>query len=181
MGDTTLSVDEMIQLIAHGEVANDFETGRISEDEFLTDAIARCQLSCDIEKVRAHLEEIFWPNEDVCNLIPKLAQSHSIYLLSNTNATHARRFQQDYASTLGHFDRLFMSHELGVMKPDSQIYERVQQEIGLPSESLLFVDDLEANIEAARSAGWNGIVYRGIERLKQELKDYEITESGGTG
>lgn len=55
---------------------------------------------------------------------------------------------------LEEFDRRFLSGEMGVTKPDPRIYEMVEEGCGLPPESLLFTDDREENVEAARIRGW---------------------------
>ena len=52
------------------------------------------------------------------------------------------------------FDRSYVSGHLGVTKPDAHIYELVEQDCGLPPESLLFTDDRPANIAAAAARGW---------------------------
>ena len=46
-------------------------------------------------------------------------------------------------------------------KPERPIYDLMVRRIGLPPERLLFLDDLERNIEAARSFGWRGEVFTG--------------------
>lgn len=52
------------------------------------------------------------------------------------------------------FDRLYVSGVMGVIKPDSRIYQMVEQDCGLPPESLLFTDDRADNITAAARRGW---------------------------
>jgi 2-haloacid dehalogenase len=52
------------------------------------------------------------------------------------------------------FDRLYVSGQMGVIKPDPRIYEMVEDDCGLPPESLLFTDDRADNITAAARRGW---------------------------
>jgi 2-haloacid dehalogenase len=52
------------------------------------------------------------------------------------------------------FDRLYVSGRMGVIKPDPRIFEMVEQDCGLPPESLLFADDRADNITAAARRGW---------------------------
>lgn len=52
------------------------------------------------------------------------------------------------------FDRRYVSGVMGVIKPDPRIYEMVEQDCGLPPESLLFTDDRADNITAAARRGW---------------------------
>jgi putative hydrolase of the HAD superfamily len=89
--------------------------------------------------------------------------------LSNTNELHAVHFRRQFADTLAHFDVLVLSHEVGIRKPCAEIYAHCQNLAGSEPRQCLFIDDLPANIEAARACGWHGIVYhRGLD-LRREL------------
>lgn len=52
------------------------------------------------------------------------------------------------------FDRLYVSGRMGVIKPDPRIYQMVEEDCGLPPQSLLFTDDRAENITAAARRGW---------------------------
>lgn len=172
---TTLSTEEMIDRIVAGELEEAIETGRMQEQEYLVEVKARCHLDCDLDTIRQCLAEIFWGNSSVCELIPRLSAHYPLYLLSNTNIIHARRFRDQFASTLSHFRSLILSYEVGCMKPHSGIYEHAERMAGSSTDSLLFIDDRPENIHAARDRGWNGIVYTGTESLKQQWSDFGIS------
>lgn len=55
---------------------------------------------------------------------------------------------------LAEFDRRYVSGMMGVTKPDPRIYQMVEDDCGLPPESLLFTDDRADNITAAARRGW---------------------------
>lgn len=85
--------------------------------------------------------------------------------LSNTNHEHWVRFDPPGATsaarefpTVGLLDRRFASHLLGAAKPDPEIYALFERAVGLTGASILFLDDLHENIEAARARGWVGEV-----------------------
>ncbi|MHA3979939.1 HAD family hydrolase [Halovulum sp. GXIMD14794] len=63
-----------------------------------------------------------------------------------------------YAETqypqLGEFDRRFISGHMGVIKPEAQIYEMVEQATGLSGAQIFFTDDRADNISAAEARGW---------------------------
>jgi 2-haloacid dehalogenase len=63
-----------------------------------------------------------------------------------------------------------VSGQEGVAKPDAAAYERVAQRSGLPLDRLVFVDDKEVNVEAARALGMDGIVFTDAERLRVDLR-----------
>ena len=55
---------------------------------------------------------------------------------------------------LAEFDRHYVSGRMGVIKPDPLIYQMVEEDCGLPPQSLLFTDDRADNITAAARRGW---------------------------
>jgi putative hydrolase of the HAD superfamily len=55
------------------------------------------------------------------------------------------------------FDKLFLSYEIGIHKPDAGIYTHVLQNAGIKAEECVFIDDSLANVDAARLLGMKGI------------------------
>jgi putative hydrolase of the HAD superfamily len=51
------------------------------------------------------------------------------------------------------------SHEVGVAKPDPAAYALTTERLGVHPHEVLFLDDVEANIEAARAAGWHAVLH----------------------
>ena len=57
------------------------------------------------------------------------------------------------------FDRVAISAEIGVMKPDVAAYQAILGMLALPASACVFIDDLPANVAAARALGMRGIVF----------------------
>lgn len=95
---------------------------------------------------------------DRVRYLEKLKTSYRIFLLSNTNEIHRLKFHRDFESGFGYslynlFERNFYSHEMGMRKPDPQIYIEALREADLNPEETLFIDDMKENIEAAGTLG----------------------------
>ena len=56
------------------------------------------------------------------------------------------------------FDKIFLSCELGVEKPEPEIFEKVVASIGCAPDDILFFDDSEVNCEAARQCGLQAVL-----------------------
>jgi putative hydrolase of the HAD superfamily len=100
-----------------------------------------------------------------------LFRSHTpTYLFSNTHALHYEYIQENYAFPR-HVHGVVLSHELGMRKPEPRIYAAALKiaKVSQPSAAL-FIDDLEANVAAARQAGLQAIRYRGSEDLFRRLQ-----------
>jgi len=56
------------------------------------------------------------------------------------------------------FDAVVVSCEIGVRKPDAEMFDHVTERLGVDPASTVLVDDFEANVDGARRAGWHGIL-----------------------
>jgi len=88
--------------------------------------------------------------------------------LSNTNPLHAERHATE-EGVYDLFDHRFLSHELGLVKPDREIYDHVVARLGCPAERVLFLDDNQINVDGARSAGLRAERARGLAETRAAL------------
>jgi putative hydrolase of the HAD superfamily len=66
-------------------------------------------------------------------------------------------------------ERVFLSAELGLLKPDPAIYLRVAEELGIPADRVVFVDDKAGNVAGAESVGMTGHVFTDATALRAFL------------
>lgn len=67
------------------------------------------------------------------------------------------------------FESILSAEELGLKKSDVFTYKKINEMLAKNPEELVFIDDTAENIEAAKRAGWNGIVYLSNNQLFKEL------------
>lgn len=79
--------------------------------------------------------------------------------ISNTNAVHVAWFDA-HAPELNEFELVIMSNEVGLRKPDPEIYELAMEILDASPAQILYVDDRAENVEAARQLGANAILHR---------------------
>ena len=109
---------------------------------------------------------------------PTVTRMHALasrvpqYLFSNTNAMHHACWSRRYAAELAPLTAQFVSHRMGLRKPDRAAFEHVTREIGLPPARILFFDDTPENVEGARSAGLQGVHVRSPEDVAQGLRPW---------
>ena len=172
---TDMSAVDMFAAIYQGHLEDDFESGRLSVEQFCDAFRDLCRLRCDNTALTAAVGDIFEPNPEVCNLSPRLASRYRILLGSNTNALHARHFLQQFQAVLSAFHGVVLSHEIGVRKPLAEFFNHCQKLAGCPAAECLFIDDLPANIEGAKAAGLQGIVYAPGEDFLGRLRGLGIS------
>lgn len=74
------------------------------------------------------------------------------------------------ASAAGKYlDPLIFSCDLGLAKPDTSIYEKTLEILGVPASSVLFIDDRGVNVEAARAVGMRGLVHTSVAATRAAL------------
>ena len=69
------------------------------------------------------------------------------------------------------FDALIVSAEVGVMKPEPKIYQIALEQLNIKPEEAVFVDDISSNVDAARTLGMQGILFRNPEQTMSKLKE----------
>ena len=105
---------------------------------------------------------ILTPEIAPCSRILRALRSRGVpvFALSNFGGDNFDVALRHYP-VLAEFDRAYISGRMGVVKPDPQIYQRVEADCGLPAGSLLFVDDRADNIAAAAARGWRTHLFEG--------------------
>src|ERR1700727_2928595 len=88
-----LTNQEMFKLVYEGTLEDQVERGDLTVPVFLEQVRQLLQLSCDADFAAKAIADVFWPNPEVCELIPKLAPHYRILLGSNTNAIHSGQFR----------------------------------------------------------------------------------------
>jgi putative hydrolase of the HAD superfamily len=91
------------------------------------------------------------------------SSKYRLFLLSNTNELHISWIQNDWGMSLYNefkncFEQFYLSHEIGLRKPNADIYEYVLEKNNLVAAETYFVDDTEENTVAAEKLGikvWN--------------------------
>lgn len=89
--------------------------------------------------------------------------------LSNTNPVHWQR-HLDHWGIVQHFDWTFTSHELGLLKPDPAVFDHVIRTIGTSPDRLLFLDDSDEHVRAARDSGMRAQRTRGLREVQDALR-----------
>jgi putative hydrolase of the HAD superfamily len=89
-------------------------------------------------------------------------------ILSNMGDTVLASIQREF-DWLPRFDVLIWSFEHKMAKPDAAIYRLTLDKLGTRPEETLFIDDKQANIDAARDLGLLAIQFSTIERLREDL------------
>ncbi len=133
-----------------------FERGRCSSDHFAAGVIDEWGLDIAagefLARFRAWPEELF---DGAVELVEEVAGLCRVGCLSNTNELHWDVMDSRWGLA-DHFEELFLSYRLDLVKPDREIFVHVAAALGLAPDRILFLDDNPANVDQARSGGPGG-------------------------
>ena len=136
-----------------------YETGSISRTEFVDriNLIAKTNIP-ENEIIAAWNAMLLNYKPARIEWIKRLHEDHKLLLLSNTNDAHFEYFHNKLIAEYGVtfyqlFDHVYLSHEMGLLKPSHEIYERVIAEQQLNLQRTLFIEDTARNVAGAQEVG----------------------------
>lgn len=155
-----MSVEEIKSIVHQGAYFHDYERGLISDAEFRMHLRQSLNLQVSDAQLDAAWNAMLLdiPMERI-DLLVRLKEKFSIYLLSNTNNIHLQSFNGIVQNLTGqsaidnYFHRAYYSHLLKLSKPDVAIYNHVLLQNSLEPESTIFLDDNKDNLIGANKAG----------------------------
>ena len=140
-----------------------FEKGKISELQFI-EGFQKHIPHASIDEIRSAWNTVLldFPLYRL-EFLQMLSQKYRLFLLSNTDAIHIDTFQHKAGITFYRefyqcFERVYFSFELGMRKPDAEIFNHLVKKHDLTPKRTLFIDDKKENTDAALALGfqvWN--------------------------
>jgi HAD superfamily hydrolase (TIGR01509 family) len=91
------------------------------------------------------------------------------YIFSNTNELAVAHIRENFPF-FGGFDDYILSYEHGAMKPDTKLYEVVEQKTGHRREKIIYIDDRAENIAAAAARGWQVVLQETPAKSREALR-----------
>ena len=167
---TGMSQDEAHGAIVASHAVHALETGEIGADAFGQQFAAELGVSLSsVEMVELWASWEAGPKPGSVRLLESLRDRHRIACLTNNNAIHWSRL-----CTLHNADRLFhkcyVSHEIGLMKPDPRLFEHVVADLGAPAPEIVYFDDRQDIVEAADAFGLNAHQVTSPEHIRAVLE-----------
>lgn len=140
-----------------------FEKGQISQENFLL-GIQKHVPNASIDEILNAWNAILldFPLRRL-EFVQKLSKKYRLFLLSNTDAIHIETFEREngvsfYSDFYQCFEKIYFSFEMGMRKPDAEIFNYILKKHDLSAKRTLFIDDKKENTDVALSLGfqvWN--------------------------
>ncbi len=144
------------------------DLGVLSEAELVAQLAERAGVSED--EIWDFAKAIPQINTKLLDYIRETLQSNcKLGLLTNIHSSMLERIMQD---KLELFDFIFTSSDLGLVKPDPQIYVSILEKLDFDPTDIMFIDDTPKNIDVANTFGIRGVVYENTEQVIEQVEAF---------
>ncbi len=155
LGEAGVTVTD---LPAVQELALRYERGTVGNREFLASLSAFAGHALPEEDLARAWQDIFEPNAPMWEVVAALHGRYPLYLLSNTNRLQHDHIVERYRIFAKFADGVY-SYREKMMKPEPEIFEMAIRQFSVRPEATIYIDDIPANVEAARAAGLQALCY----------------------
>lgn len=152
-----------------------FDQGLLTSAETVTRTSERLALdSAALTGLLALIPDLLTPVEGTVEILKGLRGRRTLrgdiklLYLSNMPAPFARELEQRH-SFLNWFDGGIFSGDVKLIKPQPEIFQLMQQRFNLDPAQTLFIDDLQDNVDASRSFGWQAVQFVSPVKLRGQL------------
>jgi HAD superfamily hydrolase (TIGR01509 family) len=147
-----------------------FDLGLIEPDELAQKISKRTGMAeADIHLLIARIPSHMSPQQGTVSIISDLkAAGHQLYYLSNMPAGYSD-FLESSHDFFAHFSDGIFSARVQQIKPQMPIFENANQRFGVSGKETIFIDDVQANIDAAHAHGWTGVRFDEPTQVRRDL------------
>lgn len=141
-------------------------------DALMPFAAALARAGADVDAAAFYddmLRSCVVPDADVLALVDELRAEGNVCGLATNQDNVAAAFMLDALGYRDRFDRLYVSCALGVRKPHPEFFAAVLRDLAADASGVVFVDDSQANVDAATAAGMQGILVKPGDSVRQLL------------
>jgi len=155
------TIDSYDGLIRSIHARNDFESGKITPNEFTKRSIESSGIPIKPHEFITAWRRVFTRNPPMWDSVAKLKSEgrHRLILFSNTNAIHCPWIFEEFPEFEA-FDGKVLSYQIGAMKPEAEFYHHAIREFALDPATTLYIDDLPENIATGEKFGFRCHQYR---------------------
>ena len=144
----------------------------------LSYGIDDCRLAAELAETFPRLrrkKHVVYP--DTIPILRELSRNYSLGLLTN-GAPDLQRLKIEGSGLAGYFDRILISGDIGIGKPDRRIYERILEQLGARADTTLMIgNNLTSDIRGAQDVGLRAVWLNRCSRSRDDriIPDWEIS------
>ena len=164
-----MDYEDIDKLVFGSPSARQASVGEITEDAHWANVLKRLKRpAAELQTIK---DEFFGGDvidRELVEFIRSLRGKFHVGLISN--AWSGMRAHLKREGLLELFETVVISAEVGVMKPEVRAYFIALEQAGVKAEAAVFVDDVQANIDACQQIGMKGVLFNDPQKAEDELK-----------
>ena len=148
--------------------------GRITEKQFYQKIQKTLHVFLNEKQMHNIIVKKMKANKSLQKFIPTLKPAKTALFTNSIGHMAAEVLKARRYPVKKVFDKVFYSNVIHLAKPEIKAFDYVVKKLKVKPEEALMVDDRAGNIEQAKLAGLNGIVYKNLTRFKKDLNNYQL-------
>lgn len=159
----------------HELMLNDFETGRITLDEYLRRVVFYREHTFTVDDFKKFMFAQSQPFPDALDYLKKLAQTRQYTIASlNNESLELNEYRIHTFRLRDYFEAFFSSCYLGLRKPNVEIYKLALKITQREPAECVMIDDRGLNLETAKELGMHTIQVKSFAQMKSDLEKLNI-------
>jgi FMN phosphatase YigB (HAD superfamily) len=168
------SIESIIEEFYYRDFTLPFEKGLVSSHNFYLDFRKAFAIDFDYGEFVDIWCKIFFPIDEVVDLVTKLKRRYPVYLISNINKLHFEYLYKEHPKIFALFDDLILSFKVKSIKPEIKIYQALKEAAGVEFKDIIYIDDRADLIEAAKRLDLQCIHFIDHAKLIKDLKPLKL-------
>jgi FMN phosphatase YigB (HAD superfamily) len=169
-----LSPDKVWAAVPQDPMWQGWQEGRVTPKDWYENVIARFHTPISFGEFCGAWNSILCPELILPErLFKQLSEKCRLVLLSNTDPIHVGCMESKFPF-IRYFPERIYSCDVGASKPGLKIFRAAIRAAGVPAKQILFVDDIQKNVLAARRLGLKAHQFRSRRRLEAVLRTMHL-------
>jgi glucose-1-phosphatase len=169
---TLLSIEEIQSWFKMDEAYKKHERGEIGAAQYFNHLRSVLELQATDSEIALGWNALFLDEiDETLNYISKVKSQLPCFAFTNSNPTHRDFWVNKYPRVIKSLDKIFVSSDLGLRKPERESFEAISDATGISLGAMLFFDDTEENVIAAEMSGMRAIYVKDHTDVKHALVD----------
>ena len=165
-----LSLIEFRDRFAMDHMYEKHERGEIEFPDYANHLRKVLELDCSDSEIAVGWNAIFVEEiTETLALIESAKNQLPCFAFTNSNSVHQAVWSSNYPGVMSVFEKIFVSSELGIRKPERRAFDSVADAMGFDSSKILFFDDSQENVIGAQDAGYQSVFVKSPADVKNAL------------
>lgn len=143
--------------------------GKISEEFFWERLRRERQWVVGTEELKGLVRENFREIEGTRNIVEEVKKAGYRVALFSVHASEWIAYCEEKFSHGALFERNIYSFQIGICKPEKRAFEVLIEQLSVPADDILFIDDSGSNIASAKEVGMRTLLFKSAEQLRADL------------